>query len=462
MRGRTIYFQGRRILVFCGEKKNKPHSTNDRFGNANAEIPVGENTEIKNTASEFGESDDAAELANNDDSIVTITNARPQVDNSAEVGQKITASPTATIRGESKSGAEINQRINGAALILRNGKAKTGIAVGENTETLTESNPMFGAAAEDISAGHKADTFTALGIKRDSAAAGLFIGENIASKKYTFLSASVKSGVGEGQNAEANVYVPIGDYLLFENIDTLIKPVGNGWYNGVTEWSADGETWHIWSNTTTIRSGADKKLYVRGYNNTSRGSIPSGLSGTGANIKVSGNVENLIDYQQVASGNNAPLFENCFRLLFSEFSNLYDVSGLVLPSQPLPKWACSAMFYHCVALIKPASLKGLTFGGEGCLEYMYSRCSAMEYLPEFPTNVLKGTCCQYLFNECTKIRVSATQSSTYKNAYRIPASGTIASTPYHALESMFANTGGTFTGTPTINTTYYTSNEIIS
>lgn len=462
MRGRTIYFQDRRILVFCGKKRIQPHSKNDRFSAVDEEILIGESAELKNTDSVLTEAKSGAAVSDIDEPLITTANSRPLIDEKIALGNNTDGAANMSRFSEVESGVSIDQHIDGKAHILRHGKVNSDISIGENAETRKGANPIFTEAVENITAGANADTFKTAVPKRDSAAAGLFIGENIASKKYTFLSGSAKSGIGAKQNAEANVYVPIGDYLLFENIDTLIKPVGNGWYNGVTEWSSDGETWHVWSNTTTIRSGADKKLYVRGYNNTSRGSLPSGLRATGTNIKVSGNVENLIDYQQVASGNNAPLFENCFRSLFNGFSNLYDASELSLPSQPLPKGACAGMFFNCTSLVKPTSLKGLTFGGESCLDGMYSGCSSMEYLPEFPTNVLKGYCCQMLFYGCTKIRVATTQSSTYKNAYRIPASGTIASTPYNALESMFANTGGTFVGTPTINTTYYTANEIIS
>ena len=45
----------------------------------------------------------------------------------------------------------------------------------------------------------------------------------------------------------------------------------------------------------------------------------------------------------------------------------------------------------------------------------------------------------------------------YDTAYRIPTTGT-GTTKRDSLEYMFANTGGTFTVTPTINTTYYTEN----
>jgi hypothetical protein len=66
-----------------------------------------------------------------------------------------------------------------------------------------------------------------------------------------------------------------------------------------------------------------------------------------------------------------------------------------------------------------------------------------------------------MFYGCSLIKLSTTQVDEYQTEYRIPFSGT-GTTASNALGSMFANTGGTFTGTAIINTTYYTSNTVIS
>lgn len=67
-----------------------------------------------------------------------------------------------------------------------------------------------------------------------------------------------------------------------------------------------------------------------------------------------------------------------------------------------------------------------------------------------------------MFSECKKIKVSSVLSGTYTKEYRIPKIGTGATASF-ALIGMFINTGGTFTGTPEINTTYYLdeSNTIV-
>ena len=65
-----------------------------------------------------------------------------------------------------------------------------------------------------------------------------------------------------------------------------------------------------------------------------------------------------------------------------------------------------------------------------------------------------------MFYNCSKIKLSTTQTGAYQNAYRVPFSGT-GTDATSALNSMFTSTGGSFKDTPTINTIYYTSNDVI-
>ena len=70
---------------------------------------------------------------------------------------------------------------------------------------------------------------------------------------------------------------------------------------------------------------------------------------------------------------------------------------------------------------------------------------------------LANYCYNGMFTNCTSLKLSTAQTGEYTVAYRIPSSGT-GTTATDALTDMFASTGGTFTGTPEINTTYYLSN----
>jgi hypothetical protein len=65
-----------------------------------------------------------------------------------------------------------------------------------------------------------------------------------------------------------------------------------------------------------------------------------------------------------------------------------------------------------------------------------------------------------MFEDCSSIKLSTTQTDEYQYEYRIPTSGTgTAADVDDSLSSMFKNTGGTFKGTPTINRTYYTDHQ---
>ena len=63
-----------------------------------------------------------------------------------------------------------------------------------------------------------------------------------------------------------------------------------------------------------------------------------------------------------------------------------------------------------------------------------------------------------MFDSCTSLKLSTTQTGEYTQEYRIPSSGT-GTTESGSLTGMFTSTGGTFTGNPSINTTYYLSTD---
>ena len=88
---------------------------------------------------------------------------------------------------------------------------------------------------------------------------------------------------------------------------------------------------------------------------------------------------------------------------------------------------------------------------------MFDGCTGLTQVPALPATKLAESCYKYMFQDCSKIKLSSTQTGEYTIAYRIPSSGT-GTTANTALVEMFTGTGGTFTGSPAINTTYYLSN----
>ena len=72
-----------------------------------------------------------------------------------------------------------------------------------------------------------------------------------------------------------------------------------------------------------------------------------------------------------------------------------------------------------------------------------------------PATTLTSECYSGMFNECTMIKVSDTPTEAYTIEWRIPATGDVVSEGENWNSNMLASTGGTFTGNPSANTTYY-------
>ena len=135
----------------------------------------------------------------------------------------------------------------------------------------------------------------------------------------------------------------------------------------------------------------------------------------------------------------------------------YGCTGLTqapeLPAMTMTVFCYCQMFYGCTGLTQAPELPANTLASQ-CYSEMFYGCTGLTQAPELPAASLKGGCYQSMFYGCTGIKLSVTQTGDYKTAYRIPTSDTgMAET--NALTYMFGLTGGTFTGTPTINTTYY-------
>ena len=92
-----------------------------------------------------------------------------------------------------------------------------------------------------------------------------------------------------------------------------------------------------------------------------------------------------------------------------------------------------------------------------CYDNMFKGCTSLTQVPALPATTLANNCYYNMFQGCTGLKLSSTQTGEYTIAYRIPSSGT-GTTATSALANMFTSTGGTFKGTPEINTTYYLSN----
>lgn len=116
------------------------------------------------------------------------------------------------------------------------------------------------------------------------------------------------------------------------------------------------------------------------------------------------------------------------------------------------------LFYQCNSLFTPPELPATTLG-VSCYTYMFMNCANLAALPKLPASVLPTSCYVGMFANCSNIKLSTTKTWAYQTAYRIPTS--LSWTDNNSLTNMFNGTWWTFVWTPTINTTYYTSNTVV-
>lgn len=119
----------------------------------------------------------------------------------------------------------------------------------------------------------------------------------------------------------------------------------------------------------------------------------------------------------------------------------------------------NSLFYWCTSLTTPPSLPATTLT-ERCYNLMFYWCTWLTSIPQFIALSYPNYACSAMFNGCSNIKISTTQTWIYQNEYRIPTTWT-GTAENRAFYNMFINTWWTFTWAPTINKTYYTSNQVI-
>ena len=302
-------------------------------------------------------------------------------------------------------------------------------------------------------------------------------------------------------------------YLTFSSPNSFTLAVNDTTkhWDGTLEYSTDTSTWSTWDGTTTLSSatsGSKNVLYLRGTGNTVITGSDSNYKWvlTGTDISCIGNIENLLDYATVESGSHPTMAIYCYRYMFSDCTSLtqvpsfpattlaiycyqYMFSGCTsltqapaLPATTLADYCYNSMFSGCTSLTQAPALPATTLA-DSCYSYMFNGCTSLTQAPALPATTLANKCYRYMFRNCTgltqvpalpattlvtycysgmfqgctSLKLSSTKTGEYIVAYRIPTTGT-GTTASSALSSMFTSTGGTFKGTPEINTTYYLSN----
>lgn len=341
------------------------------------------------------------------------------------------------------------------------------------------------------------------------------------------------------QNGKYQKHINPVDYLTFSSENPFTLSVCNATKNwdGTLYYSADAISWYEWSGAYTLSSdyhNGEYRLYMCGVGNTriTGNSTNYGWVLSGMDIRCSGNIETLLDYQMATVGEHPVMASYCYQSMFYNCTSLISVPELPattlvsscysymfqnctslttppelpatnlaiscysdmfrnctsltaapeLPATTLAKYCYASMFSGCTSLTTLPELPATTlasncyrymFSGctsltsppelpattldSACYAYMFNGCISLTTLPELPATTLVHYCYYYMFNGCTNIKLSTTKTEEYNIEYRIPCVGDGATVTL-SLTDMFTNTGGTFTGTPSINTTYYLYN----
>lgn len=223
--------------------------------------------------------------------------------------------------------------------------------------------------------------------------------------------------------------------------------------NGAKEWdgtlyySTDHNTWNVWNGAAI--SSANKKLYLKGKGNTRFYTSKGAQLSLSAKAGCSGNIQTLLDWESPPTSISTG---NCYRNMFNGCTSL--TTAPELPATALHINCYYGMFKGCTSLTSAPTLPATTLE-QGCYYGMFDGCTSLTTAPALPATTLAYYCYSGMFNGCTKLKLSTTQTTEYKTPWRIPSSGTISSELSNWNTSMLANTGGTFTGNPSINTTYY-------
>ena len=276
-------------------------------------------------------------------------------------------------------------------------------------------------------------------------------------------------------------------YLTFSSPNKFtLSALGRKTWNGTLEYFASDETWTTWSGENQLSAtanGGEYVIYLRGIGNSviSGEGLETRWKLIGTDIKCIGNIENLLDYATVESGNHPIMSDHCYQSMFSDCTSLtqapelsattlavqcyfqmfFNCTSLTqapeLPATTLADRCYLEMFSGCTSLTQAPELPATTLASN-CYGQMFSGCTSLTQAPELPATTLASSCYSYMFKDCTSLKLSSTKTDKYIQEYRIPSSGNgvIAN---NALNAMFELTGGTFTGAPKINTTYYLSSD---
>lgn len=296
-----------------------------------------------------------------------------------------------------------------------------------------------------------------------------FYVNNKSPKTIYFNNQPVKSVYYNGVFVWGNTDEIDGVYALkFSSPESFSVEVSSPGWNGTMYYSTDTKTWNTWdgSNVAAVTSGNEYKIYFRGVGNDriTGNSLPyNGQDSSrsrkwtlnGYDISCIGNIDTLLDYTLVENGEEPVKQIFCYANMFNGCEGL--VVAPKLPAKDLSYWCYYYMFSGCGSLVAAPALPAQQIGSS-CYEGMFDYCYSLTQIPALPEDSTFGNyCCQYMFEGCSSLKFSETQTEECPNPY--PIYGAYSS--MGSFNYMFSGTRGSFSGTPTLNTTYYTNATVV-
>lgn len=151
------------------------------------------------------------------------------------------------------------------------------------------------------------------------------------------------------------------------------------------------------------------------------------------------------------------LASNCYSRMFRWCTSLTTAPSL--SATKLASYCCENMFAYCNSLTILPELPVTTLV-DYCYQSMFAYCTSLTALPSLPATTLASNCYRTMFYWCSNIKLSTEKTWEYQTEYRIPITWEWI-TATDSLYYMFYDTWWTFKWTPSINTTYYTSNTVV-
>ena len=200
---------------------------------------------------------------------------------------------------------------------------------------------------------------------------------------------------------------PPKPYLTFSSPNSFTLKTSNvkkNW-DGTLEYSTDASTWSIWDGTTTLSSATrwnNDVLYLRGTGNTkiTGDNVNYRWVLTGSDIKCKGNIENLLDYPAVESGEHPIMANYCYARMFQGCTSLTQPPEL--PATTLMMRCYQGMFFGCTSLIQAPVLPATTLASY-CYAFMFANCTSLTQAPALPAITLASTCYYQMFYGCTSL-----------------------------------------------------------